>query len=688
MGQGFFTRGLWAAPFLLVVTGRGSAQILDEDFNGVTATGGAAILSGSGYNEIDNWDNGLIGEWAFAGTSETGSVGSAFAQGLFNLGVGGSGAGQVWVAGASGGWDAGVFWPDLPMSVLDPTRLVIRADVKGSRLGGAYELRFEGVRLIPFGLDEDFSTVTGTGGGKILAPGGFEGWTPNWDDGIDGEGAFAGIFGAAQILDGVTVLGMPSFDSGTGVGSCMLRVLDITTGPGGTWWAGLVWEGQVLPSLDLSQVALRAQVLGLANIPRGQTLGKYGLRLEDAEFDWLAFEKTANGFWQNIGGPLSNATQGGFGDGVFNPEAGPFKVVLVFENTTWGTGGTLYVDNLFFSGGLTAEVMADVSFPAAATPSFRSVGGRLSTGVSTFGNIDEHFDDTGSGTGGGRFWDNASGPNGYTPGWDIGLEGEAAFAGYWGTSVAVNGGADAFVTPTGGVAGSAGGSITVEDVVVTGAGGWWGGLMWPNQQFPEGNLNEIVLTAKIKGVIGSGGRLGKYHLRIEDADHDFLGFVATANGAFQEIGGPLSDAVEGTFIGDGTFHRDHGPFTVVVAFYEELATWETGGILIVDDLFLTPPAFGAGADTFSAVIAFADGPRSWGSGGSLTIDNLRVSIVATDANEDGDTDLDDVAAFQRCSSGAGGLVDGECLMFDFDGDNDVDKVDWAVFRESAGPPSG
>ena len=95
------------------------------------------------------------------------------------------------------------------------------------------------------------------------------------------------------------------------------------------------------------------KIIGLANIPRGQTPGTYALRLEDQEFDWIAFEQTANGFWQEIGGPLSAGTEGGFGDGAFNPEAGPFKVVVVFENSTWGTGGTLYVDDLFFTGGYT-----------------------------------------------------------------------------------------------------------------------------------------------------------------------------------------------------------------------------------------------------------------------------------------------------------------------------------------------
>ncbi len=693
MGRGFFARGFWAAPFLLAATGTGLAQILDEDFNSASGIGGETILSGSGYNEIDNWDNELNGEWAYAGTSETGSIGFASAWGLPSLGVDGTGAGQISVFGGNGGWFAGLFWPDLAMSILDPERLVIRADVLGSRIGGAYELRFEGVRLLPFGVDENFSTVTGTGGGTILADGGFEGWTTNWDDGIDGEAAFAGIFGAAQISGGVSVRGVGSLDADPNAdpderGCGMLRVLDINIGPGGTWWAGLVWEDHVLTSPNLAEVELRAKVMGIANMPRGQTFGTYGLRLEDSEFDWLAFEKTANGFFQDIGGPLSSATEGGFGDGVFNVNAGPFKVVLVFENTTWGSGGSLYVDNLFFTGGFNAEVMGEVVFPGTATSDFRSAGGRLSTGISTFGNIEENFDDTGSGTGGGRFWDNVSGPNGYTAGWDIGLEGEAAFAGYWGLDVAVNGGADAFVTLTGGVDGGAGGNITVEDVVVTAPGGWWGGLMWPNQQFPAGDLSEIVLTAKIKGLIGSGDRFGMYHLRIEDADKDFLGFVGTADGTFQEIGGPLSEAVEGTFIGDGTFHRDHGPFTVVVAFYEELASWGTGGTLIVDDLFLTSAAFGTGADTFGAVLAFADEPRTWATGGSLTIDNLRVTIVTTDVNEDGDTDLDDCAAFQRCSTGEGGLVADECLMFDFDGDNDVDSADWAVFRQSVGPPSG
>jgi len=687
MGLGYL--GVYRCATLLLGLGVSvsSAQILDEDFNGVSGAGGVNILSGSGYNEVDNWDNGLVGEWAFAGTGEIGGIGAANALGAVIGGVGGTGAGRISVSGAYGSWTAGLFWPDLPLSTVDPSQLVIRADVKGSRLGGAFDLRFEGVRLIPFGIDEDFSTVTGTGGGTILAPGGYEGWTVNWDDGIDGEAAFAGAFGSVQIHGGVTVGGVTTIDAGGGVGSGMIRVLDITTGPGGTWWAGLVWEDQVLPSQNLAEVELRAQVWGLAIVPRGQTLGTYGLRLEDSEFDWLAFEQTATGFWQDVGGPLSTATEGGFGDGVFNPDAGPFKVVLVFENATWGTGGALYVDNLFFTGGFNSEIVGEVSFPATvtSTSTFQSVGGRLDTGISTFGNVDEGFDDTGTGTGGGRFWDQASGPNGYTPGWDEGLEGESAFAGYWGT-VAVNGGADAYVAASGGADDGAAGVISVENVVVTQPGGWWAGLMWPDQQFPPDDLSQIYLTAKIKGVAGTGGRLGKYHLRVEDADKDYLGFVGTADGTLQEVGGPLSEAVEGTFIGDGTFHRNHGPFTVVVAFYDENASWGSGGTLIVDDLFFTSAPIGTGVDTLSAVVAFEDEAVTWGSSGALNVDNLRVTLVRTDADEDGDTDLQDAAAFLRCSTAPGGMADHTCLVFDFDGDNDVDAFDWAVFRQDAGPP--
>jgi len=662
-------------------------QILTEDFNAATGTGGGLITATGEYTEVDNWDDGLVGEWAFAGAPEGASLSSAYAMGSRFAGVGNSGAGQLIVTGGTGDWTAGLFWPDLVLPAVGPENLVIRADVKGYRVGGAYQIRLEGLRYVPFGLDEDFSTVTGTGGGTILAPGGYEGYTSNWDDGIEGEGAFAGVYGAASVFGGVTVFGQVGSQSG------LLAVRDISFGPGSGWYAGFVWEDQVLPSTNLDEVVLRARLTGFANPTLGQTLGDYAIRLEDTDFDWLLFRGSATGYGQVLGGPLSTAEEGGFGDQVFDVNHGPFNVVVLFDNdgpNKWGTGGTLVVDDLFLSGGQTAEVMGSVSLAETTSTSFKSAGGLLASGVSTFGNIDESFDGDGTGEGGGRFFDAASGANGYTPGWDTGLDGEAAFAGYWGTQVAVNGGADAYVDLTAGVDGGAAGVLTVEDVEVTQPGGWWAGLMWQNQQMPDLPLSEIYLTAKVKGIPGASGMYGQYHLRIEDADADFLAFTGTADpsGQFQEIGGPLSDAVEGTFIGDGTFNLDHGPFTVVVAFFDEANTWGTGGTLIVDDLFFTSAAFGTGADAFSAVVTFDDVETTWAGGGTLTVDNLRVSVVSSDLDDDGVTDLSDMAGFLQCFSGEGVLASEPCLLLDFDGDNDVDLYDWPIVAERAQAPAG
>ena len=58
-----------------------------------------------------------------------------------------------------------------------------------------------------------------------------------------------------------------------------------------------------------------------------------------------------------------------------------------------------------------------------------------------------------------------------------------------------------------------------------------------------------------------------------------------------------------------------------------------------------------------------------------------------DADGDGDFDLEDVAALQRCFTGdGGGLVGPDCEAFDVDEDSDVDLADFAVgYTSFSGP---
>ena len=263
-----------------------------------------------------------------------------------------------------------------------------------------------------------------------------------------------------------------------------------------------------------------------------------------------------------------------------------------------------------------------------------------------------------------------------TSGWDELLEDEAAFAGFWG-DVTVSGGTSAWASVTGGVNNGPAAQLAVEDIVVNSVGGWWSGLMWQNQVLPLRPRDEIFLYADIKGLIGTGGKLGKVHVRVEDAEGDYLGFVVTATDEFQAVGGPLSQATEGTFIGDGTFHPDHPPHTVAIAFYEEWDTWGSGGTIIADNVFMTPADFGTGGTDFSAVVAFADEMESWGASGSLTVDNLRFVVVDADVDSDDDTDLLDFAAFQVCYTGGLPSAIPGCAFLDFDDDADIDLAEFA-----------
>jgi hypothetical protein len=617
-----------------IPAGISQGQIVDENFDGVTETGGIEILTGSGYNEVSNWDDGLDGDKAFAGTFGDGAITSAFAQGDAAAGVGGSGAGVLSVSGASfadGGWFAGLFFPDLEILNPNPAALILQADILGSVPGASYVLRLEGISFSPFGLDEDFSDVLG-GPGVVFFDNtsGPTGFTDNWDDGIGGEVAFAGIVGGGVVVGNVMAAGLPS--GGLDGGGAELVVDNIIPDPGGRWYAGLAWPGQTLPTDDLSQVSLTADVKGEIN---GGTLGDYILRLEDQDLDFLYFDVVSDGTFQSVGGPLSTATEGGFGDGVFDTERGPFSAVVVFNNDisdTWGQGGRLTVDNVFLSGGETRSVVGSVQFTGVADgTTFETVGGAISTGDSTFTNVNESFGDV-TETGGGVFFDNTSGVDGFTPNWDDGVQGEQAFAGFFGL-VSVVGGASAQGLASGGASGGGGGELEVSDLTIIGScdtSGWYAGLSWPDQIMPSTDLSEVVLTADVKGEMAPGQSLGFVTLRLEDADQDQLSFFFPANSTFQTIGGPLSSATEGTGqlpSSDGIFDSTRGPFTVVVGFDQPCQTWGTGGKITVDNVFLTAAPFGAGVDNYAIVVAMEGNPDNseWGSDGSLIVDNLSLS---------------------------------------------------------------
>ena len=183
----------------LLVTTANAQEIFSEDFETVTETGGGVLLIGSGFNWIDNWDDGITGEYAFGGTDGNLQVTGISASGSSTGGVSGSGAGVIELYGAT------------------------------------FNM-----------LEEQFTLVTGTGGGLFLGGDGVTAdttaYTDNWDDGIYGEAAYAGTYDGAIV--GAT--GGASADGLTAdlAGRLSMSGVDITSGQ---WYAGMQWEVSAFP---------------------------------------------------------------------------------------------------------------------------------------------------------------------------------------------------------------------------------------------------------------------------------------------------------------------------------------------------------------------------------------------------------------------------------------------------------
>lgn len=377
--------------------------------------------------------------------------------------------------------------------------------------------------------------------------------------------------------------------------------------------------------VDLANFSLTAAIKGTANAGAGEVLGNYQLRIEDADGDRLIFHGLATSGYQTIGGLLSTAVEadstGTPASNVFDASSSSFRVVVAFDNdaaTPWGTGGKINVDNLLLSNSISSgsawyaglfwdELSAEITDPSqwilSADILGGTVGGAYELRLEAFKLIEAGLNqdfETATGVGGDILLD---GPGidggqtfGFTTNYDEGITGAGAFGGVFGLIDTQFGPVIAAeATTTDGNPGKAG-QIRVENMVVGPGAGWFAGLDFGGQALASQDLSQVILTADIRGTIPmSGGFYGDYELRIEDAQGDRLYFPMVADGTWQSVGGPLSTALEGPALsgsGDGNFDLDSPSYTVVVSFINPELTWFFGGILTVDNLYLTPITVG------------------------------------------------------------------------------------------------
>ncbi|RMF84950.1 MAG: hypothetical protein D6744_02210, partial [Planctomycetota bacterium] len=464
----------------------GAAQVLDENLDSVTGVGGATVLSGSGVNDVFDWDSGILGENAFAGTVGNTQIGAATAFGDPTGGVGGSGAGVIDVAGVQ------------------------------------FNLLFE-----------DFSTVTGTGGGVFLAPGGDPNdpnspgpntfnFTLNWDDGISGESAFGGTFGGAILRGGMSAQGLPA---GDGSGQLVVNNVDLQ---GGNWFAGLEWSLGSFPG-----------ALALANTSFEDNGGSLdGWSVFSAGFNVLA--DTAKPF------PLIVPRTGNALCKMFGQFNGSFNASGIYQDLPAQPGQTWQLD--VYSRHNSDDSLVGTSNWMVMKIEYYDPNNNLLL------EQESRILDANSPT---DVWiDNAPLQVTAPPG----------------TSRV----RPVFVFLQPGFDGGAGHLDDVSFKLISGP--------------PTVDLSAFSMSADVIGTAnaGAGESLGDIQLRLEDTDGNRLLFRQTATGGLQTIGGPLSTAIEADANGvptPGAFNENSSSFKLVLAFDNEDANpWGTGGTLEVDNL--------------------------------------------------------------------------------------------------------
>lgn len=406
---------------------------------------------------------------------------------------------------------------------------------------------------------------------------------------------------------------------------------------GAVWWddASIAISGP--GSFDPTGISLLADVRGTAD-DVGETLSTIQLRIEDTDGNRLFKEVAADGNWQALGGTLDTFTEadstGVPASGVFNPNSSTFSVVVAFNDPDlWGNGGTIDVDNLvlsnddstgsFWFAGLFFDelsipildpnaiaildpnklvLLADVKGSEANPYTLRlegigTVSSALDEDLNTVSTDCSSFDPNDPNRC--LLLDlDASETFDFTT--DVaGISGINAFAGVGGSifPAFANPGVIVRGLPTGGPLNDGSLEITVQGIQRALDGSWFAGIDVQDQALASADLSQVTLTADLKGTADDFGDFGIMELRLEDANGDRLAFQVLANGAWQSVGGTLDTAVElpaADGQGDGVFNTDDLSYTVVVAFEQPVAdsenpvTWNLGGTVEIDNLFLTP----------------------------------------------------------------------------------------------------
>jgi len=112
------------------------------------------------------------------------------------------------------------------------------------------------------------------------------------------------------------------------------------------------------PLCDYSAYSVTARVRGVIDPNLGEQYGTYNLRIEDSRRNRLVFPSVgpATGEWVTLGGTLDQAIEmdanSQLATGVFNPSSPTLKVNIGYDSS-WGSGGALQVDDIYFSNSFT-----------------------------------------------------------------------------------------------------------------------------------------------------------------------------------------------------------------------------------------------------------------------------------------------------------------------------------------------